>query len=218
MNQMSDQSAQPTIIQQEKSTTKSFIGGITGGVLGIIIGLVILLLCCCLTIAFFSSNSNNQPEKVGSIEETSNTNTPNSTENNQTNKTPEDFFIGDEVKLGDHIITVHGIEFTSEELSSFYTPESGNRFLIIDVEVSNVGSENDSTNPNYFTLSDSKGFTYDYEWFGKDPIISSDPIRPNGKVRGYLTFEVSAQEDIFELTYTPSWLSNNTAVIKLQNK
>src|SRR5690625_2581913 len=52
---------------------------------------------------------------------------------------PEEFVVGDLVELGDWQVQVHAVTDPLESSNEFVQPAEGNRFVSIDVEVTNLG-------------------------------------------------------------------------------
>jgi len=116
------------------------------------------------------------------------------------------FNINEEIQIGDYIIQVSKILDPYNPKDVVYSPEKGNKFVAIEVIY-----KNNSTSPFEYNavidwkLIDSEGYTYDFGLLpgGKEPLISYGTINPNGKVKGWLTFETLKESQNFSLQFDP---------------
>ncbi len=127
------------------------------------------------------------------------------------------FEIGDKIKLGDYVVKVTKIEDPYKEENEFSQPESGNRFVAVEVYYENPTEDKTlSYNPFDWTLYDSEGYTYEQAFTAsKDPSLSSGTLNSKGKVKGWVTFEVGKKAKGFKIQFTPDWLSNDNVEIEL---
>jgi hypothetical protein len=75
--------------------------------------------------------------------------------------------------------------------NGFITPKTGNKFVVIEVQYENTGS-NSIFHSSIATATDASGFNYgpDPSWRGRDPALQSGDLNPGEKVRGFITYEV----------------------------
>jgi len=148
-----------------------------------------------------TDDSSNEPEKVGEESE---------------GKTQEakTYKIGDKVKLGDNVITVKGVSgYTSS--NQFLQPESGNKFVAVDIVHKNSGDDPTDYNMFDFQLQDNKGYTYQPASTDKEPRFGSGTLQKGRQVRGFLTFEIPKKNKVKELIFTPSFWGTDQIIIKL---
>jgi len=124
---------------------------------------------------------------------------------NQNDVTIErDFAVGDTVRVGDIEITVLGYRFSEGE--SFFTPDDGNVFFLIDVAIANKGTSVESISSMLmFDLRDADGFSMRYS-FGAQSMGRSvvDGVVLSGKViRGEIGYEIPRDTTGYELQINP---------------
>ncbi len=89
--------------------------------------------------------------------------------------------------------------------NTFIAPDAGKRFVSFDVTIEyfNV-DDTHSANPFYFGLSDTENFAYDPTFYGPEPSLGAVDLRPNEKVRGWVTFQVAEGTPLQLLRYKPN--------------
>jgi len=107
--------------------------------------------------------------------------------------------IGESAKNSELEVTVISAEkTTSYQWESDYmdyisteTAGSGEQFILVDVEIKNIGSERAYVSTSEFSVSDSEGYRYDTEvYLGKDGLDVFKELYENQKVKGKIVFEV----------------------------
>lgn len=169
---------------------------------GVFVGIILIIILA----AILGSNGE-QPKKLGESSEDTGTETGQS----QTNI----FSVGEQVKLGDYILTVNSIESCVSD-NEFMQPESGKRFVVADITQENAGSEPRSYNLWNFTLQDNKSYSYQTALAGcKEPSFGSGTLQPTIKTRGYITFEIPKENNPSKLIFSPDWLGSKQIIIEL---
>lgn len=110
------------------------------------------------------------------------------------------FKVGDQVKVGStYVVTVNSVKTSQGD--DVFQPKSGNTFLIVDVTLKNVSSQEQNVSSLLmFTLKDSTGQKY-------DETVTSNTTPPDGKVeagdmlRGQLAYEVPQSQRSFTLAF-----------------
>ncbi len=126
--------------------------------------------------------------------------------NTQTQTTT--YKIGDSIRQGDYVLTVHGIaDNVPPEADIYDRPKEGNKYYAVDVTIENKGSDVISYNVIYFKLQDSEGYTYDYTGAYKKPWFGYGDLQLDRKVRGWITFEIPKNLSNLELIFQP--ITNN---------
>lgn len=150
------------------------------------------------------------------------TSTPQKVDEEQTSTTEtevkaETFVIGDTIELGDYVIKVTKFENPYIESNEFSQPETGNKFVAIEVEYqNNTYDKTISYNLFDWTVSDQEGYAYDSTFLAtKTPDLSSGDLNPGGKVKGWVTFEVLESSTKFKAKFTPSFWDNDNVEIEL---
>ncbi|RHW41668.1 DUF4352 domain-containing protein [Neobacillus notoginsengisoli] len=128
----------------------------------------------------------------------------------------EIFAVGEQVKLGDNILTVSKVAKSNG--SEFDKPKAGHEFVIVTVEINNSGKKNISYNPLDFKMANSQGQIVDqaFTTVDSDTALQSGELAPGGKVSGTLSFEQPVGDKGLELHYTPDFWSDSTVKINLQ--
>lgn len=130
---------------------------------------------------------------------------------------PEVFAVGDIVQLGDWQVRVHGVTDPVESTNPVITPAPGNRWVAVDVEVTNTGSEPQVVSSLVcFEIVDDQNRSYSLTITAEG---GSSP--PDGEVaagasrRGILTYEVPADAAGLRLTFQCELFSTGSATIAL---
>ncbi|MEH7444132.1 DUF4352 domain-containing protein [Bacillus sp. JJ1122] len=128
----------------------------------------------------------------------------------------EEFTVGEQVQLGDNVLTVTKVEKSAG--GDFDQPKDGHEFVIVTVEINNAGDENISYNPFDFKMSNSQGQIVDQAFTTVDTntALQSGELAPGGKVSGTIAFEQPAGDTGLQLQYTPSFWSDKTIKVNLQ--
>ena len=128
----------------------------------------------------------------------------------------EFFAIGEQVKLGDNILTVSKVAKSNG--NDFDKPKAGHEYVIVTVEINNSGKENISYNPFDFKMANSQGQIVDqaFTTLDSDTALQSGELTTGGKVSGTLSFEQPAGDKGLQLHYTPDFWSDSTIKINLQ--
>lgn len=127
------------------------------------------------------------------------------------------FGVGDRVALGDWQVEVHEVTDPYVGDNDFLAPDSGNRWLAIDVEVFNVGGEpREVTSIFCFDLQDDLNRNYEQELFSGSTVgAPSGEIIPGSSRRGTIVYEVSSDASGLRLNFKCELFSNGSATIQL---
>lgn len=171
--------------------------------LGIIIVLVILVV--------IGAAAGDKPKKVGSTSE-SKTET---TSDNKSKTSTQTYKMGDQVKLGDKVVTVHtAADYTSS--NPYIKPKDGNKFVVIDVSIKNDSKEAVNYNTFDFKLQDDKDYSYTFGFADKEPAFGSGVLQPGQTTRGFLSYEIPAVNLAAKLVFTPEFLSTSQIIFELK--
>ncbi len=127
--------------------------------------------------------------------------------NSSSSNSSKHFKVGDQVKVGDTFIaTVNS--FKTNPGDDIFKPKSGNKFVVVDVTLKNVGStEQNISSLLQFTLKDATGQKY-------DETIISNVTPPDGKlaagdiIKGQIAYEVAASQHDFTLAFEADIISS----------
>lgn len=127
------------------------------------------------------------------------------------------FQVGEDIKLGDYVISINNVENPYVEKNQYSKPGEGNKFIAVEVSYQNNTSDKTiSYNPFDWKLFDGEGYNYESSWTAsKKPDLSSGDINPGSKVRGWITFEVPIKSENFKIKFTPGFWDNANVEIKL---
>ncbi len=131
--------------------------------------------------------------------------------NSSSSNSSKHFKVGDQVKVGDTFVVAVN-SFKTNPGDDIFKPKSGNKFVVVDVTLKNVGSnEQDISSLLQFTLKDATGQKY-------DETIISNITPPDGKlaagdiVKGQIAYEVSASQHDFTLAFEADIISSGQAI------
>ena len=144
-----------------------------------------------------------------------NTTTSNEETNNKKEEVKDFYLIGEEVKLGDNVLIVNGIEKSSG--SEWDKPKEGNEFVIVNVTIKNGGSSEISYNPYDFKMQNSKGQITDQAFtiINTDTALSSGNLASGGEISGTIAFEQPVGDEALVLKYKANMFSNKEIKVKL---
>lgn len=148
-----------------------------------------------------------QPQKIDTNQQDDN----NSQQKNQI------FKIGDEIKLGDYVISVVNIQDPYKSTNQYMEPKQGNRLISVEViYVNNSGDKTIDYNPFDWKIFDNQGYNFETGFTdSKEPSLNSGTLNPGGKVRGWITFEVPNGSKEFKVQFTPSFFGNDNLEVQL---
>ncbi|HEU4784429.1 MAG TPA: DUF4352 domain-containing protein [Ktedonobacterales bacterium] len=135
----------------------------------------------------------------------------NSTTTSGSSTSNKHFKVGDQVKVGDtFIVTVNS--FKTNPGDDIFKPKTGNKFVVVDVSLKNVGSdEQDISSLLQFTLKDATGQKY-------NETIISNVTPPDGKlatgdiIKGQIAYEVAASQHDFTFAFEADIISSGQTV------
>lgn len=113
--------------------------------------------------------------------------------NDDGTSTPQaEFVVGDRAVLGDLEYLIHGVTDPFDNGSALGDPRAGNRWVAVDVEVFNIGTEPFDLVPVIcFDVQDGLNRTFDQEfWVETDVARPSGEIAPGASRRGTLVWEL----------------------------
>lgn len=166
----------------------------------ILIGLGILFVVIVI-ISMASGGSNSEPTKVG--------------ENSNTSKTQEqqkEYKVADVVKLGEREFVVNSVRRSGA--FNYNTPDAGKEYVIVNVTIRNLGTDEVSYNPFDFKVQDANGAQESSTFASLDDSLSSGTLAPNGKITGSMPFEVPTGTNA-KLIFQPSFWNSQRVVVDL---
>lgn len=134
-------------------------------------------------------------------------------------KTPEKttFKVDEVISFNDKEVTVSGVERNWDSGNQFIKPDSGNEYIKVQVTIKNNSSNQISYNTFDWKIKDSEGVIKDVDAmaFGVDGGLNSGELAGNGKVSGFLVFQVPNGDKGLVLQYSPSFWTDKKLEINL---
>lgn len=123
--------------------------------------------------------------------------------------------IGDSVNMGGKTLTVNGTKpYTSD--NPFMAPDSGNKYVAVDISLKNDSSEPFSYNALDFKLQDDKDYQYSHGAFDISPYLSYGALQPGQTTRGFIGYEIPVDNVPAKLIFTPGIFGLNQIIVELQ--
>jgi hypothetical protein len=130
---------------------------------------------------------------------------------------PEEFGVGDVVELGAWYVQVHGVTDPYEESNEFLQPGEGNRYVAVDVEVTNNGDAAETVSSLLcFEIQDEQSIAYNQAiGTGTEATPDGEVAAGGGTRRGTILYEVPADAGGLVLNFSCDLFSSGTATIRL---
>lgn len=126
------------------------------------------------------------------------------------------FGIGDAVDLGDWRVQVHGVVDPYVSSNQFITAAPGNRYVVIDAEVTNNDDKPASVSSMMcFELQDSANKSYNITFTDTSTSSVDGELAPGTAKRGDLSYEVPETATGLRLQFKCDLLSSGSATINL---
>jgi hypothetical protein len=183
--------------------------------MGIVLGISIFLLLAIGSINSGEAEKVSSPSTKENAESNKDTKKEsNTTENDEQEKPPQIFKIGDEIKFDNAIYTANSVR--TSKVAGILKPKEGNIYYIVDVTVENKSSESlNVSSLLMFKLGDSQGYSYNITINTDAKGQVDGEIQAGKKLRGELTFEVPESETKFELNVDPSIFGSGKFTVDL---
>ncbi len=175
-------------------------------ILSVTLGLILL---GSVISAFGGNTSNNSTS--GATNSTTQANSGIQDED-QKDATPK---VGDVTKLGEREFIVNSVRRSGA--FGYNTPTAGKEYVIVNVTIKNLGSDEITYNPFDFKVQDANGAQESYTITSIEDQLKSGTLAGGGKVTGSIPFEV-ATGDKATLIFQPSFWSNQRVVVDLGNE
>ena len=164
-----------------------------------------------IIVGILGSISSNKPTKV-------NTTNTQQQETKSTQNKETTYKIGDQIKMGDIILTVNKVEYSSG--SQFNQPSQGNKWLNLNITLENTGkSQTYITTLGQMFVVDKDGNQYSVAVTNKtleNPNNSLDgAIVAKAKKTGWVGFEIPESADDLTFRYNASFWNDKAILVKL---
>lgn len=167
----------------------------------ILIGIGVLFVVIII-LGMASGSSKSEPTKVGQNNDNIST----------VQEQQKEYKVADVVKLGDREFVVNSVRRANA--LGYSTPKAGKEFVVVNVTIRNLGTDEVSYNPFDFKMQDANGAQESSAFASLDDSLSSGTLAPNGKVTGSMPFEVPEGTDA-KLIFQPSFWSDSRIVVAL---
>lgn len=119
--------------------------------------------------------------------------------------------IGERLEGNGVALTVLGVERV-EAIGQFQKAEAGNVFIVAEVLIEGVGTDEAPYNPFYFNVKDADGFEYATALYTGERALRSGELRSGEKARGFVAFEIKADAQGLILVYEPIIIGNTEPI------
>ena len=131
-----------------------------------------------------------------------------------TAKVSKHFKVGDQVNVGDtYVVTINSVK--TSHGGEFDSRKSGDIFLVVDLSIKNVGTEEEIISTLDFTLKDATGQRYDdtYMEGATDP---GGKLEAGDLVKGQIVYEIPSNQHQFSFAFAPDLFSGGQTVWDLR--
>lgn len=171
------------------------------------------------------SGDDDKPKKVGSTADDTSTKgsakdkgTKKNTKKNKAADTKtgtKAFKVGDKIELGDWGLVVHKVTDPLKPTDEFMTPEEGNRWVLVDLEVlKNGGGSGEFSSLLSLEIKDSTNKVYDQTVIGTETPPDGTVAEGDSR-RGEVAWEVPETATGLTLGFKPDIMSESTATVEL---
>lgn len=125
------------------------------------------------------------------------------------------FNVGEDISFDSKTVTVSNVERNWNSGNQFITPDSGNEYVKVQVDIQNNSNNQVSYNTFDWKIQNSNGVIKDVDSaaFVADGALNSGELAASGKVSGFLVFQVPAGDEGLVLQYSPSfWISKKLEI------
>lgn len=128
--------------------------------------------------------------------------------------TAEIYTIGDTVKMGDLIFTVNSARW--DEGSDYIHPEAGEKWLVFDCSVENIGEDSDViSSMMMFVLYDEENYSRDVEFFADTKGSLDGELGSGRTMRGEIAFAVEDWQNKWEFIFQPNIFGFGQAIYQV---
>jgi len=170
-----------------------------------------------IILIIIASANGKKPEKVGDNNTGSNV-SENSNKGTNSEK-DQTFKVGDQVKMGDSIVTVNTVEYSQG--GGYSKPQEGNKWINLNVTIENTGSSQKYvTTMGQMFIRDGQGNSYQVAVTDKvmaNPSFGLDgQIIAKSKRTGWVGFEILKDATNLQFQYNDSMFGGGNIVINLE--
>ena len=136
---------------------------------------------------------------------------------NQTADTNKVYKTGDTIQLKNHSLTVNSVNKNYKSGNQFDKPQdSANSFVVVDVTITNTGSDDLLVNDFGFKLEDETGTQRNTTFGGlADGKLQSVTLSKDGKTSGKIVFEAKSGSSVLKLHYQGGVFGGEEVIVNL---
>ncbi len=124
------------------------------------------------------------------------------------------FKMGDKVDLNGKTVTVNSVApYTSN--NQFMQPKNGNKFVTVDISLTNTSKDAFDYNVLDFRLQDNQSYSYTNAATDHEPYLTTGALQPGQTTRGFIDYEIPANNTPSQVVFTPGFLSTSQIIITL---
>lgn len=157
-----------------------------------------------IVVGALSGSGTSTPEKVAETQVT-----------DMSDRNTQTFAIGDRVDLDGKTISVNEVKLYTSN-NQFLAPKQGNKFVAVDVTLKNNSAEAYSYNVLEFSLQDNKDYSYTNAATDIEPYLTVGAIQPGQTTRGFIAYEIPAENEPDKLIYTPDFWGTSQVIVELK--
>jgi len=180
--------------------------------LGLIIAIVAGVLVLACVIAGIAAVAGSQKANTGTAVNTNNSSSTTTTTAPTTNPSNQHFQIGQTVKVGDTWqITINSAKTSNG--SQFYTPKSGQMFLVLNITAKNISSqEQNISSLIQFTLTDTTGQKYNETIYPDAGSTLDGKIEAGSQLKGSIVWEVPKSIRSYQMAFEADFTSSGQTI------
>ena len=122
---------------------------------------------------------------------------------------PETGDVGEAVENGAYELTVHEVTDPLAPGDEFFGPEEGNRWIVVEVSITNLSDEPQDYGTYDFKLKDADNFEYTTGFVDVERELSSGSLAAGDTVRGQVGFEEPEGAEIVRLIFDPGFFGES---------
>ncbi|MEX2160044.1 MAG: DUF4352 domain-containing protein [Dehalococcoidia bacterium] len=140
----------------------------------------------------------------------------NSSDSGGADPTPATGGVGEDVESANYTLLLHGVQDPYAASDEFYAPAAGNRWVVVEVSLTNNSSEQQQYFVFDFKLKDTDNFEYDAGYADAPQELNSGTLAAGDTLRGRVAFEVPETAEITRLIYNPGFFGEDQIEIDLR--
>ncbi len=125
-------------------------------------------------------------------------------EEKEEKETKREASFGDRADIGKGWFLTVNEPSSYEPTNRYDQPEEGYKYIAVEVIYENTSNETDRFSLSNLRLKDSQDHSYSHNYSGKEPELESGDLETEGRVRGFVTFEILENASVKSVVYSGS--------------